>query len=109
MTWPWDARGFPRRDRIDGRRVRSFLVAEGVPMPSTGDVMVFGPVGPIAALFASPSSPLACRVEGVQGRTVWYVPYGSEVDADDLLGASRWKMRRVRTGPRRYEEVASRV
>lgn len=109
MRWPWDGRGFPNSDTHDRRVVRSFLVAEGVLMPNVGDVMVFGPVAPPdyrGVPGVSAAAVPACRVEGVQGRTVWYVPYGDDAEP---LGASRWKLRRVRTGRRRYEEVATRV
>jgi hypothetical protein len=105
VSWPWDGRGFPRRDRLDSRVARSFTVAEGTSMPAVGDVLVFGatrwPAGCAPGGFT-----MAARVEGTMGRTVFYVPYP---DDEVPLGASRWKLTRRRTSHRRYEEVASRV
>lgn len=106
-----DARGFPRADRNDSRVPRSFLVREGETMPAVGDVMVFGTTGPAlqASHLPAPGAVLArfaaARVEGTMGRTVFYVPYP---DDEVPLGADTWRMRRVRTGHNRYEEVAER-
>lgn len=71
-------------------------------MPSLGDVLVLAPFPlPGAIDLTGP----CLRVEGTQGRTVFYVPFP---DDEVPLGASYgWRLRRERRArrPRRYEEV----
>lgn len=85
----------PILDRTDGRTVRSVVVHDGTRLPAVGEVLVLG------SSWCWPP-PVAMRVEGVHGRTVWYVPWPSN---EVPLGASYgWRLRRHRTAFRRWEE-----
>jgi hypothetical protein len=63
------------------KRPRSFVLRDGELPPSRGDLLLTG---------EGPFGPTGVKVEGVEGRTVWFTP----LPPDDVptLGCQRWDL-----------------